>query len=290
VTESLAYARDIRVDYPDGRAVRIGGIPFVVRRGERVAIVGPNGSGKSTLIRALVGLLRPSDGEIRVFGHDPSREFDAIRLRIGVVLQDVDAQLLAPTVAEDIAFGLAGRGLTAAEVNARVAEVADSFDLGEVLNRVPHYLSGGERRKLALAGALVTNPELLVLDEPFAGLDPRSRAELIDLVRSEHARRRISLLLTTHEVEELPRLVDTVYVIAEDGSLAARSTPDEIFQMHDLLERCNVRPPQLARLHALLRAAGAELPRFENPEAAAEAIMDWAGRPRTDSMGGQSKG
>ena len=214
-----------------------------MREGERVALVGPNGSGKSTLLRALLGLLRPAGGQIQVFGHDPAREFDRIRNRLGVVLQDVDAQLLAPTVAEDLAFGLAGRRLSAAQIAGRVQAIAARFEIQPLLPKVPHYLSGGERRKVALAGALVTEPELLVLDEPFAGLDPRSREELRVLITAEHERRRMSVVLTTHEIEELPTLVDTVYVIAEGGMMLARGTPLEIFEQHELLRASNVRPP-----------------------------------------------
>jgi cobalt/nickel transport system ATP-binding protein len=266
-------ASGLRIEYPDGRVVAIGGLPFEVRSGERVALVGPNGSGKSTLLRTLLGLIRPAAGEARVFGRDPAREFDHIRPRLGVVLQDVDAQLLAPMVGEDVAFGLAGRGLTAQEMDERVRRIAERFEITHLLDKVPHYLSGGERRKVALAGALVTEPDLLVLDEPFAGLDPRSRAELMDLIGEEHARRGLTLVLTTHEIEELPGRIDTMYVIGEDGTIVARGTPAEIFAQHDVLVASNVRPPQLVQLYAALAARGIDLPLATSPEEVADLLL-----------------
>ena len=265
----------LRVTYPDGRAVAISGAPFIVDHGERVAILGPNGSGKSTLLRAVLGLARASAGTIEVLGRDPARDFEVIRPRVGAVLQDVEAQLLAPTVAQDLALGLAGRGFSRAEIDARVASIARAFDLQNLLEKVPHYLSGGERRKVALAGALVTQPELLVLDEPFAGLDPRSRFELSELIRAEHEQRGISLILTTHEVQEVPSLVDTVYLLSEEGELIGRGTPSEIFGRQDLLLASNVEPPPLIQLLGALADRGERIPPSNDPEEVARALLAW---------------
>jgi cobalt/nickel transport system ATP-binding protein len=221
-----------------------------------VALLGANGSGKSTLLRAVLGLVRPAAGTVRVFERDPVREFDAIRSRVGAVLQDVDAQLLAPTVREDLAFGLDGRGLSKDEIRERVGAVARRFGLEAMLDKVPHYLSGGEKRKVALAGALVTEPDVLVLDEPFAGLDPESIHELVQLLQAASAHRRLTLLLATHDVRELPVLVDAVYVLSRDGTLLVRDRPDAVFGMQDLLAASNVDVPPLARLLAALRRRG----------------------------------
>ena len=257
--EPVVTARGLRVRYPDGRMVAVGGLPFTVREAERVALIGPNGSGKSTLLRAILGLVRPDAGEVRVFGRDPARDFDVIRPRLGAVLQDVDAQLLAPTVREDLAFGLDPRTLSRDEIARRVEGAAMAFGLETLLDKVPHYLSGGEKRKVALAGALVTEPDLLVLDEPFAGLDPRSRAELVAMLREAHTRRGMAVLLTTHEVEELTGLVDAVYVLSQESVLRVRDTPEAVFQMPDLLAAANVPVPPMARLLGALRAHGIQL-------------------------------
>src|SRR6266540_115337 len=271
----VVSVEDLRVHYPDGRAVTIVGKHFVAAEGERVALLGPNGSGKSTLLRAILGLARATGGDVEVFGHDPARDFDTIRPRLGAVLQDVEAQLLAPTVGQDLAFGLAGRGLSQSEISARVERIARAFDLAALLDKVPHYLSGGERRKVALAGALITEPELLILDEPFAGLDPRSRHELTELIRAAHERRRLTVVLTTHEVQEVPDLVDTVYLLSETGQLVGHGSPEEIFARPDLLAACNVEPPPLARLEAALQARGVRLPLLHDPEEMADALLAW---------------
>jgi cobalt/nickel transport system ATP-binding protein len=270
VSGSVVTVESLSVRYPDGTVVGLSGLPFTIAPGERVALLGANGSGKSTLIRAILGLVRPEGGTVRVLGRDPVREFDLIRPRLSAVMQDVEAQLLAPTVAEDIAFGLEGRGLTRAEMQERVQEMACLFGLEALLDKVPHYLSGGERRKVALAGALATGPDLLVLDEPFAGLDPRSRTELIELVRAEHARRNMAVLLSTHEVHELPDLVDTVYVLSPEGELRVRDAPAAVFGMRVLLEESNVEAPPLTVLVAALTRRGLRVEATNDPEALAE--------------------
>jgi len=275
VAHSVVTVEHLHVRYPDGREVAISGAPFVVDEGERVAILGPNGSGKSTLLRAVLGLARATAGTVDVLGHDPARDFEAIRPRVGAVLQDVEAQLLAPTVGQDLALGLAGRGLSRSEVDQRVETIARSFDLVQLMDNVPHYLSGGERRKVALAGALVTEPELVVLDEPFAGLDPRSRRELTELIRADHDRRRMTLILTTHEVQEIPDLVDTVYLLSEEGVLVGRGSPPEIFSRQDLLLACNVEPPPLTRLLAALAERGERIPISNDPDEVARALLAW---------------
>jgi cobalt/nickel transport system ATP-binding protein len=273
MSEVVIEAHDLRVRYPDGRVVETSGIPLRVHAGERVALLGPNGSGKSTLLRAVLGLLKTEAGSVRVFGRDPAREFDAIRPRVGAVLQDVEAQLLAPTVAEDLAFGLSNLGLSRAEIEARVREMAECCALTGLLGKVPHYLSGGERRKVALAGALVPFPELLVLDEPFASLDPRSRAEIARHLREEHERRRPAVLLTTHEVEELPDLVDTVYIMAEGGRMVGNGRPEEVFAMDELLAASNIKPPVLAGLVVAMRSRGYSIPLSYDVEQVANALV-----------------
>ena len=180
----------VRHSYEDGTSVHLCGIDFVAARGTRTALLGPNGSGKTTLIFHVLGLLRSQEGTVRVFGVDPATNWTDIRQRVGVVLQNVDEQLLMPTVFDDVAFSPRQYGLGEDEVARRVAAALDLLGIAKLAGRVPHDLSGGEKRKVALAGALVMEPELLVLDEPFEGLDPAARVGLVALIEQPRARAR----------------------------------------------------------------------------------------------------
>jgi cobalt/nickel transport system ATP-binding protein len=216
------------------------------------------------------GLLQAHDNEVN-------------RRGLGAVLVFVDPLLLGPSVREDLAFGLDSRVVPADEIARRVERTAGAFRLEGLLDKVPHYLSGGEKRKVALAGALVTGPDLVVLDEPFAGLDPRARDELTTMLREAHARRGMAVILATHEVDELADLVDVVYVLAQDGTLRLRESPQRVFQLPEVLEASNVPVPALARLQAALRRRGIRLPPASDPESLAEALEALlAADPRSD--------
>lgn len=255
----VARVSCVRHHYPDGTEVSLCGLDFVAHRGEGVVILGPNGAGKSTLLYHLLGMLRSDEGIVRVLGRDPAREFEAIQPRIGVLVQNVDDQLLGPTVADDVAFGPRSAGLPAPEVEARVSQVLRRFDLEPLAGKVVHYLSGGEKRKVALAGALATSPEILILDEPFEGLDPRSRRELVSLLVALRQETGLTVIVTTHDVDLVPRLADTVYVLAEGGSIIARGTPEEVFHRREILEISNIEAPALTLLFHRLREAGVDL-------------------------------
>ncbi|HEX2987084.1 MAG TPA: ABC transporter ATP-binding protein, partial [Chloroflexota bacterium] len=203
----IVTATNVHHIYPDGTELHYDGIPFTADRGERIVLLGPNGSGKTTLLYHLLGLLKSSHGIVRVFGVDPARHFDRIRERIGVVLQDPDRQIIAPTVKDDIAFSPRNYGLPEDEVGRRVHEVAAQFEVEPLMDKVPQYLSGGEKTKVALAGALVMRPHLLVLDEPFEGLDTVAKSELAALLSRLHAERGISIIATTHEINLIPEFV-----------------------------------------------------------------------------------
>lgn len=258
-TAEVARVSCVRHLYPDGTEVSLCGLDFVAHQGERVVILGPNGAGKSTLLNHLLGLLRPTEGEVSVLGHDPTREFSAIQPRLGVLLQNVDEQLLGPTVADDVAFGARNAGLPEAECRRRAETVMARLGVLSLAEKVPHYLSGGEKRKVALAGALVTDPELLVLDEPFEGLDPRSRGDLVELLTELHRERGMTVILTTHHVDMLPVLADTVYVLAEGGRIVARGAPLEVFAESELLKESSIEPPALNMLFQKLKDAGLDV-------------------------------
>jgi cobalt/nickel transport system ATP-binding protein len=260
--------------YPDMTKVQICGLEFIVNKGERVGILGSNGCGKTTLIKHLLGILKPREGRVRVFGMDPVKDYPAIRKRIGVVMQDVDEQILGPTVQDDILFAPLNYGIPKVQAEAMARKVIDRLGIESIQGKIVHYLSGGEKRKVAMAGALVMAPELLILDEPFAGLDPKSRRDLIEILNELNRDRDITMIMTLHEVDLVLEVTDILYLMHGHGDLSERGTPKEIFGRFPDLEHLNLEEPTLIKLFKGLRKEGLD---FGDPlriEDAVQAIKD----------------
>jgi cobalt/nickel transport system ATP-binding protein len=269
----------VRHAYEDGTRVDLCGLEFTADRGSRVAILGPNGAGKTTLLFHVLGLLAAQEGEVTVLDADPSSDWASIRRRIGVVLQNVDEQLISPTVYDDVAFSPRQYGLAEAEVRERVGRALDLLEIGDLGGRVPHNLSGGEKRKVALAGALVMEPELLVLDEPFEGLDPASRAGLIGLLARLADERQLTIVMSTHDIDTVPEFADYAYILQPGGRIVLKGTPAEVFARADVMTASNIRPPILAELFAQLREADPSAPATAlTVDDAADAIRRWKRR------------
>ena len=175
----VVEVRCIRHRYAERLTVTICGLSFEVKEGERVIILGPNGSGKTTLVNHIIGLLTPVKGRVRVFGFDPYKNMKKIQDKIGVVLQRVEDQLVGPTVEDDISFTPINLGFDEKWVRKRVSTLLKMFGIQKLRKRVVYHLSGGEKKKVAIAGALAHEPRLLVLDEPFAGIDTNSRKRVV---------------------------------------------------------------------------------------------------------------
>lgn len=254
--EIIARVNCLKHVYPDHTSVDLCGLDFTVSRGQRVAILGANGSGKSTLIFHLLGLLAPIEGEVSVFGVNPAKSFREVRQRIGVVLQNVDDQIVGPTVWDDVTFTPRMMGWPASRVDEAGEAILQRLNIGHLRNKIPHYLSGGEKRKVALAGALVTQPELLIMDEPFTGLDPRSRSELVGLLESISRELGLSYIISTHEMDFVPLVADFVYVLGGPGGIAMRGTPQEVFANGDALRALGVDMPSLAELFSCMKDRG----------------------------------
>jgi cobalt/nickel transport system ATP-binding protein len=277
VSESIVRVSCVRHTYPDRTQVHLCGLDFVVEKGQRIVILGPNGCGKSTLLFHILGLLEPQEGEVSVFGVNPARHFNRIRERIGVLLQNVDEQLIAPTVWDDVSFSPRSYGYRDDEVQRLVDEALRRVGIEHLRHKVCHYLSGGEKRKVALAGALVLEPELLVLDEPFEGLDPASRADLVELLNQLHRDHGVTLVMATHDVNVVKAMADVVYVLVRGGEIVAQGRPEDVFRDPALLRQSNVEPPVLAELFQRLEEHGISLGRPLTIEDAAKALLEWKG-------------
>jgi cobalt/nickel transport system ATP-binding protein len=240
-----------------------------------VVILGPNGSGKSTLLHHLLGLLEPHEGLVRVFGHNPAKEYEKIRSRIGVLLQDVNDQIIAPTVGDDVAFSPRNFGYPEKKVQEMVEKALGQVGIAPLKEKICHYLSEGERRKVALAGALVLQPELLILDEPLEGLDPKSRADLIALFNQLHGQNGITIVMTTHDVNLVSHFADSVYMLVKGGEIVSRGSPRDIFANAERLFSSNLDPPVLAALFKRLQEEGLEVGIPLTVEEAAREIREW---------------
>jgi cobalt/nickel transport system ATP-binding protein len=254
-TDVIVRVSCLKHIYPDTTEIHMCGLDFVVNQGERVAILGSNGSGKTTLLYHILGLLAPDEGKVSVFGVNPAKQYDMIRERIGVLLQNVDDQILSPTVWDDISFSPRNYGYGKEETSRRVERVLSELGIGHMRDKICHYLSGGEKRKVALAGALVMRPELLILDEPFEGLDNRSRAELVTLLNAFN-RAGITIIMSTHDLNLVAAFADRVYVLARGHGVITAGTPSDIFMQVDALRESNIDPPLLTELFLKLRERG----------------------------------
>ena len=255
--------------YPDMTRVQICGLDFIVNQGERVSILGSNGCGKTTLLKHLLGILVPKNGSVRVFGLDPGKEYSKIRQRIGVVMQDVDEQILGPTVYDDILFAPLNYGMKREKADVLANIVIERLNIESIRGKMVHYLSGGEKKKVALAGALVLEPELLILDEPFTGLDPLSRRDLVQTLNELNREKGMALIMTLHEVDLVPEVSDILYLMHGQGDITERGTPGEIFGKFKDLKDFNLEEPTLTRLFRGLKEEGLD---FGNPVRIDEAI------------------
>ena len=247
-TENLTYT------YGHGtpmEATALRDVNISVEAGEFVGVIGPTGSGKSTLMQHLNGLLRPTAGRILIDGEDiwaKPKEIRKFRFKVGLVFQYPEHQLFEETVRRDIAFGPRNMGLDEDEINRRVREAAELVELREsVLDMSPFEISGGQKRRAAIAGVIAMRPQVLILDEPTAGLDPRGRDRILNMVRDYHRHEKNTVLLVSHSMEDIARYAPKVLVMHRAG-LYMYDEVDKIFSRAEEMERIGLAVPQITQI------------------------------------------
>jgi energy-coupling factor transport system ATP-binding protein len=255
-TEKLThiYSKDTPFEH-----TAIRDVDFETGQGEYLGIIGHTGSGKSTFIQHLNGLLKPTSGRILYNGRDIHGDKDLtreVRFKVGLVFQYPEYQLFEETVYKDIAFGPKNMKLTAAEIDERVREAAGFVGLREeLLEKSPFELSGGQKRRAAIAGVIAMLPEVLILDEPTAGLDPRGRDEIIQNIRQYQRSTNSTVIMVTHSMEDIARTVDRLLVF-NDGAVAMQGTPAEVFSRSEELVGMGLTVPKVTMVANRLRALG----------------------------------
>jgi energy-coupling factor transport system ATP-binding protein len=244
-------------------SVALFDISFDIKDGEFVGIIGHTGSGKSTLLQHLNGLLKPKSGQIVVGGVDITAgkvSMIDVRRRTGLVFQYPEYQLFEETVAKDVAFGPTNLGLSPEEIEKRVEEALGlvGLDYHEFKEKSPFDLSGGEKRKVAIAGVIAMKPEVLILDEPTAGLDPKAHRDILNMIENIHEHEKNITILVTHKMDDVARLADKVMVM-ESGKLVMNGTPTEIFSRKEELQAMGLSIPEATELIGDLRDCGMNL-------------------------------
>ena len=260
--EPILQIEDLTHTYSAGTPFQrsaVEGLSMTVGAGEFLGVIGHTGSGKSTLIQHLNGLLQPTSGRILLEGKDiwaDPKKIRDVRFKVGLVFQYPEYQLFEETVYKDIAFGPKNMGLTGEDIDRRVREAAAFVGLdAELLDKSPFELSGGQKRRVAIAGVIAMEPQVLVLDEPTAGLDPRGRDDILARIQAYHRARNASVVLVSHSMEEIARNVDRIVVLS-DGKVYMEGTPAQVFARSAELERVGLDVPQVTKVAVALKRRG----------------------------------
>ena len=249
-TENLSFT------YPDGtRALK--NINIEIEKGEKVAIIGPNGAGKSTLFSHFNGLTEPTSGCVKIEGKPISFEKDEllkVRQKVGIVFQDPNDQLFAPTVKEDIAFGPMNLGLSYDEVEKRVEDSLKMVGMENYEDKTPHHLSGGQQKRIAIAGIIAMKPELMILDEPTAGLDPDGVEKVLNIMNQLNEEG-MTLIISSHDIDMISKYADKIFVLY-NGEIIESGNKNKIFSDMELLKKAHLRTPITTEILYNLKESG----------------------------------
>jgi len=245
MSEVLFELKDVHYSYL-GKFPAVCGVDMTIRKGEKIAIIGANGTGKSTLLHLLDGLIFPDKGQLKAFGVPLTEDFindgelsRNFRAKVGLVFQNADIQLFCPTVREDIVFGPLQLGVSDEEVHRRLQEISQVLGVEHLLDRVPHQLSVGEKRKVAMATVFAIDPDVLILDEPTAGLDPLTVRHIIDLILQANCKGK-TIITSTHDLHVVAEIADTVYVFNQEKKIVRQGQTEGILSDRTFLEAHNL--------------------------------------------------
>jgi energy-coupling factor transporter ATPase len=246
-------AKNIHFSYPDGYKA-LDGVSFQAHQGEIIALLGANGCGKTTFFQHFNGLLKPEQGEIMLKGDSlKNKGINQVFKTVGLVFQDPNDQLFAANVYNDISYGPTNLGLPEEEINKKVNWAIELMELQEIQHKAIHTLSFGQKKRVAIAGILALEPEIMVLDEPTAGLDPVGASKLMHLLKSIQKETNLTIILSTHEVDIVPIYCNRVYVMNK-GRISLEGTPETVFAQAEVLRGLNLRLPRVAHLVEVLGA------------------------------------
>lgn len=249
-TENLSFT------YPDGTQT-LKNINIEIEKGEKVAIIGPNGAGKSTLFSHFNGLTEPTSGCVKIEGKPISFEKDEllkVRQKVGIVFQDPNDQLFAPTVKEDIAFGPMNLGLSYDEVEKRVEDALKMVGMENYEDKTPHHLSGGQQKRIAIAGIIAMKPELMILDEPTAGLDPDGVEKVLNIMNQLNEEG-MTLIISSHDIDMISKYADKIFVLY-NGEIIESGNKNKIFSDMELLKKAHLRTPITTEILYNLKESG----------------------------------
>ena len=249
-TENLSFT------YPDGTQA-LKNINIEIEKGEKVAIIGPNGAGKSTLFSHFNGLTEPTSGCVKIEGKAISFEKDEllkVRQKVGIVFQDPNDQLFAPTVKEDIAFGPMNLGLSYDEVEKRVEDALKMVGMENYENKTPHHLSGGQQKRIAIAGIIAMKPEIMILDEPTAGLDPDGVEKVLNIMNQLN-KEGMTLIISSHDIDMISKYADKIFILY-NGEIIESGNKNKIFSDMELLKKAHLRTPITTEILYNLKESG----------------------------------
>lgn len=249
-TENLSFT------YPDGTQA-LKNINIEIEKGEKVAIIGPNGAGKSTLFSHFNGLTEPTSGCVKIEGKAISFEKDEllkVRQKVGIVFQDSNDQLFAPTVKEDIAFGPMNLGLSYDEVEKRVEDALKMVGMENYEDKTPHHLSGGQQKRIAIAGIIAMKPEIMILDEPTAGLDPDGVEKVLNIMNQLN-KEGMTLIISSHDIDMISKYADKIFILY-NGEIIESGNKNKIFSDMELLKKAHLRTPITTEILYNLKESG----------------------------------